>query len=413
MKQSNLKKDILKLFEKKKISKKKFHHPLHEDALSREDLVEGFNVLASRQLTMSKKTREFEEYFKKKLKLKYCLMVNSGSSANLLALFALINPKKNRRLKAGDECLVPAICWSTSLWPVIQAGLKPKLIDVDLNSFSINLKTIKKNYTKKTKAIMLINVLGNTSDIDKIRKFATDKNIYLIEDNCESLGSKYKGKYLGSYGDFSSFSFYYSHQITSGEGGMIACKNKSDYMLLKTLRAHGWDRDVVKVKKNKNFNFINSGFNLRPLEISAAIGLNQFKRLSKMMKIREYNRNKLISSIKKSESWNNQFNFFYPYKNVQPSWFGFPILLNPKYKRKKEKFLNFLNRNQVETRPIISGNFINQPAIKLYNIRFKKEEFINANQIDERGFFIGLPTVKLSNQSINKLTELLLKISQI
>ena len=143
---------------------------MHEDALSKKDLFEGAKVLISRQLTMSKKTSEFEDYFKKKLGLNYCLMVNSGSSANLLALFALINPKKKNRLKVGDECLVPAVCWATSLWPVIQAGLIPRLIDVDLNTFSINLEIIKKNVTKKTKAIMMINVLGNCSDIDKIKK---------------------------------------------------------------------------------------------------------------------------------------------------------------------------------------------------------------------------------------------------
>ena len=407
-----MKKKILKLLEKKKIYKKTFRYPLHEDALSKEDLAEGFSVLVSRQLTMSKKTKEFESYFKKKLGLKHCLMVNSGSSANLLSLFALVNPKKKNKLKKGDECLVPSICWSTSLWPVIQSGLKPKLIDVDLNSFSLNLEIIKKNVTKKTKAIVMINVLGNTSNIDEIKKFTKKKNIYLIEDNCESLGSKYKNKFLGSFGDFSSFSFYYSHQITSGEGGMVACANKADYLLLKTLRAHGWDRDIQKEKVNKKFNFVNSGFNLRPLEISAAIGLNQFKRLSKMMSIRSYNRDKLIHHLKNSEKWNEQFNFFYANKNLKPSWFGFPMLINPKYIDKKEKFLNFLNKNKVETRPIISGNFINQPEIKLYNIKFDLKKLYNSNQIDKRGFFIGLPTTKLSIKEIKKLSELLLKISQ-
>ena len=132
-------------------------------------------MLISRQLTMSKKTIEFENYFKKKLGLNYCIMVNSGSSANLLAMFALINPKKKNRLKSGDECLIPAVCWSTSLWPIIQAGLKPKLVDVDINTFSMNLEFIKKNVSKKTKAIMMINVLGNCSEIDKIRDYAKKK----------------------------------------------------------------------------------------------------------------------------------------------------------------------------------------------------------------------------------------------
>ena len=406
-----MKKKISKSLKKNK-TKKKFNFPLHEDALSKEDLAEGYKVLASRQLTMSKKTKEFEDFFKEKLGLKYCLMVNSGSSANLLALFALINPMKKNRLKFGDECLIPSVCWSTSLWPIVQAGLKPKLVDVDLNTFSINLEIIKKNVTKKTKAIMLINVLGNTSNIDEIKKFANRKKIHLIEDNCESLGSKYKKKYLGSFGDFSSFSFYYSHQITSGEGGMVACKNKDDYLLLKTLRAHGWDRDTKK-KKHKNFNFVNSGFNLRPLEISAAIGLSQFKRLPKMMAIRSYNRNKLITYFKKSSKWDNQFVFFNPHKNVTPSWFGFPIMLNKRFSDKKAKFLKFLYKNKVETRPIISGNFANQPAIKLYKLNFNSKELINSNEIDKRGFFIGLPTTKLSKNEIDKLGKILLKISEI
>tara|TARA_B100000767_G_scaffold115657_1_gene110378 strand:- start:1816 stop:3042 length:1227 start_codon:yes stop_codon:yes gene_type:complete len=405
-----MKKNLLNLFNIKREKVKKFFYPLHENALNNYDLLAATEVLISRQLTMSKKTIEFESYFKKKLGLNYCLMVNSGSSANLLALFALINPIKKNRLKAGDECLVPAVCWSTSLWPVIQAGLTPRLIDVDLQSYSINLDIIKKNITKKTKAIMMINVLGNCSEIDEIQKFARAKNLYLIEDNCESLGSKYKNKYLGSYGDFSSFSFYYSHQITSGEGGMIACKKKEDYDLLKTLRAHGWDRDLSK-NKNKGFNFINSGFNLRPLEVSAAIGLSQFKRLPNMMSIRTHNRNNIIKTLKKSNNWNEQFTFFNARDNLKPSWFGLPLLINPKLKKKKVKFLKFLNRNNLETRPIISGNFANQPAIKLYDIKYNKQDLRNSTEIDERGFFIGLPTVKLNQKKLDKISDLLLGIS--
>ena len=405
-----MKKNLLNLFNIKREKVKKFFYPLHEDALNNYDLLAATKVLISRQLTMSKKTIEFENYFKKKLGLNYCLMVNSGSSANLLALFALINPIKKNRLKAGDECLVPAVCWPTSLWPVIQAGLTPRLIDVDLQSYSINLDVIKKNITKKTKAIMMINVLGNCSEIDEIQKFARAKNLYLIEDNCESLGSKYKNKYLGSYGDFSSFSFYYSHQITSGEGGMIACKKKEDYDLLKTLRAHGWDRDLSK-NKNKEFNFINSGFNLRPLEVSAAIGLSQFKRLPNMMSIRTHNRNNIIKTLKKSNNWNQQFTFFNPRDNLKPSWFGLPLLINSKFKKKKVKFLKFLNRNNLETRPIISGNFANQPVIKLYDIKYNKQDLRNSTEIDERGFFIGLPTVKLNQKKLDKISDLLLGIS--
>ena len=381
-------------------------YPLLENAFSNEDINSAIKVVKSRRLTMSKKTMEFEKKFSKFIKTNYCLMVNSGSSANLLAFFALINPLKKNKLKVGDECLIPALCWSTSLWPIVQSGLVPKFIDVDLKTFSPNLDIIKKNVTKKTRAIMLINVLGNCSEIDKIKQFAKKKNIYLVEDNCESLGSIYKGKNLGTFGDFSSFSFYYSHQLTSGEGGMIVCKNKFDYRILQSLRAHGWDREISK-KKN-TFNFVNQGFNLRPLDISASIAMSQLKRLKKMIKTRKYNRDMIIKYLKNSPKWDDQFTFFESSKYLKPSWFSVPLLINKKYLKYKKNFLKRLEKNKIETRPIISGNFINQPAIKLHKFRFKKKNFRNSQEIEDRGFFIGLPTKKIKLQDIKRLTNYLL-----
>ena len=385
-----------------------FNYPLLENAFSAQDISSAIKVVKSKKLTMSKKTTEFEKNFSKFIKSKYCLMVNSGSSANLLAFFTLINPIKKNKLKLGDECLIPALCWSTSLWPIIQSGLKPKFIDVDLKTFSPNLETIKKNITKKTKAIMLINVLGNCSEIDKIKNFAKKKNIYLIEDNCESLGSIYKKKFLGTYGDFSTFSFYYSHQLTAGEGGMIVCNNKADYNILKSLRAHGWDREISK-KKN-TFNFINQGFNLRPLDVSAAIAISQLKRLKQMIKIRKYNRDMIINFLKKSPKWNNQFTFFESSKFLKPSWFSIPLLINQKYLKNKKIFLKNLEKKKIETRPIISGNFINQPAIKLHKLKFNKNNFKNSQEIEDRGFFIGLPTKKIKITDLKKLADCLLDL---
>ena len=296
---------IKKIFTEKLSKNKKFSYPLLTDGYSSSDLQEASKVLLSGRLTMSQITKKFESYFAKKIGSKYALMVNSGSSANLLALFCLINPYKKNRLKKGDECILPALCWSTSLWPIIQAGLKPVFADVNLDTFTLDLKTIKKKVTSKTKAVMILNVLGNCSEMEKIKSFLSKRKIFLIEDSCEALGSKYKKKYLGTFGDFGTYSFYYSHQITSGEGGMIVCNSKDDYNLLKSLRAHGWDREINK-KNIKNFNFINEGFNLRPMDINAAIGFNQFKRLKKLKNTRAKNRNNLIKSLKSSKKWNNQ-----------------------------------------------------------------------------------------------------------
>ena len=381
-------------------------YPLLENAFSKDDILAAIEVILSRRITMSEVTKSFEYEFGKYIGSKYVLMTNSGSSANLLAAFTIVNPKKKNSLKSGDYFAIPAICWPTSLWPFVQSGLKPIFVDVDINNFSIDEAKLTKNILKKIKLIVDIHVLGNCSNIDLITKLAKKNNVFLFEDTCESLGSAYNSKYLGTFGDFGSYSFYYSHQITAGEGGMLICKDKEDYEIAYTLRAHGWDRGL-KRNTEKSFNFINSGFNLRPLDITAAIGLSQFKRLNKMMSLRKENRDLIISSIENHNNYKNQFIFFLENKNLKASWFGLPILLRPDLKNKKNKFLKYLNLNKIETRPIISGNFLNQPAAKLYNYTNKnmKKNFPVSQDIEERGFFIGLPTNKIHKNQLNHLVN--------
>jgi len=384
---------------------------LSPDSFSNEDIIKGIEVLLSKKITMSEITKKFEKEFAKFIGSKYALMVNSGSSANLLATFALINPLKKNRLKKGDECLIPSLCWSTSLWPIVQAGLIPKFVDIDPLTLNISIPDLKKKISKKTKAIMGVHVLGNSTNMDELMHIVKKKKLYLIEDTCESLGSKFNKKYLGNFGNFGTFSFYYSHQITAGEGGMIICSDKNDYEIIHSLRAHGWDRGL-KNKKN-DFNFINSGFNLRPLEISAAIGFNQFKRLNKFKKTRFNNRIKIINKLTNSKKWKNQFSFIDPIKKLDPSWFGLPILINNRYKKNKNIFLNFLNKNGVETRPIISGNFLNQPSVKLYGLNKNKEIFSGSQNVEERGFFIGIHVDPISDEKLDLLENKLLKINEI
>ncbi|NBN98076.1 MAG: DegT/DnrJ/EryC1/StrS family aminotransferase [Flavobacteriia bacterium] len=401
------KKLLIKLISKyKKKEYSENSYPLLDNAFNTEDLLKGIEVILSQRITMSDITKEFEYEFAKYIGSKYALMVNSGSSANLLVAFSLINPKKNNYLRRNDYFLIPAICWSTSLWPFVQAGLKPIFIDVNINNYCLDEKKIDNKILNKIRLIVTIHVLGNCSNIDLISRLSKNNNIFLVEDTCESLGSKYQSKYLGTFGDFGTYSFYYSHQITAGEGGMIVCNKKEDYELLHTLRAHGWDRGLGK-KFNNTFNFINSGFNVRPLDITAAIGLNQFKRLNKMISVRTKNRELIINAVKKHKKYNNQFEFFYPIKDLRPSWFGMPLLVNKNFKNSKKKFLEYLNFNRIETRPIISGNFLNQPSAKLYNLRPKNiiESFPKSQEIEDRGFFIGLPTHLMSKNKINYLVE--------
>ena len=399
---------------------KKFKYPLLSNAFNSHDIKVGINVLKSKFITMSTITYNFEKYFAKKMGSKYAVMTNSGSSANLLAISCLTNPLSKNKLTNGDEVIIPAVCWSTSLWPLIQNNLKPVFADVELDTFNLDLDKIEKKITKKTKAIMLVHVLGVSTNMNRLKKIINKHNLILIEDTCESLGASYNGKKLGTIGKFGTYSFYYSHQITSGEGGMVVCDDVDDYNILKSLRSHGWSRNTTFHKKiskkfnklDKRFLFIGPGYNVRPTEIQSAIAFNQFKRLNKFMEIRNQNRDKIIKSLKNHRKWNDQFKFVKIDKKIEPSWFGLPILVNNKYKKVKNLFLENLSKKGIENRPIISGNFLNQPASKFYNFNFTKNDFKNSNEVENRGFFIGLHTKKISKIEINKITENLLDIDK-
>ena len=251
-------------------------------------------------------------------------------------------------------------------------------------------------------------MLGNCVDMSELMRVVKKHNLILIEDTCESLGTKYKNKYLGTFGDFSSFSFYSSHQISSGEGGMICCKNNDDHEIIKSLRAHGWSRGLKNEKKiaaaNKHldsrFIFYNSGFNLRSTDIAASIGLNQFKDIDQFIKKRSINRDKILKMFKKKIKMMKYLSFIDANNHVKASWFGIPILLSKKINR--NKFLNKIEKLGVETRPIISGNFLKQPSIKKYKLN-KKSNFKNSDIVNNHGFFIGLPTSAISDKNIKKL----------
>ena len=239
---------LKKLIDKYDNSKDKKFYSLVGEPFIKEDIIAGIETLLSGRITMSSITKKFEQNFAKYIGSKYALMVNSGSSANLLAVFSSINPKNKNQLKTNDECLIPAICWSTSLWPIVQAGLKPKFVDVDLNNFNIDLVKLEKKITSKTKAIMAVHVLGNSTKMPALMKIVKKYNLTLIEDTCESLGSKFNNKFLGTFGKFCTYSFYVSHQLIAGEGGMLVCNDYNDYKIAHSLRAHGWDRGLEKKK---------------------------------------------------------------------------------------------------------------------------------------------------------------------
>jgi len=409
--------EINKALNNQKDKKSGYLFPVKSFAFRNADLIEGVKVIISKNVTMSKITKKYEKIFSNKLNIKFSLMVNSGSSANLLAFQCLTNPYRKKRLKKGDEVLVPSVCWSTTFWPIIQSGLKPVFVDINRDTLNIDINDLKKKITKKTKALMLVHVLGNSTDMNQLMKIIKKKNIILIEDTCEAIGAKYNNKFLGSFGEFSTFSFYFSHQITSVEGGMICCSNKQDEDIIKSLRSHGWAKNLSNQKKiekkfkniNKRFLFVNSGYNFRTTDIQAAIGLSQFKSLKKFINIKNINRKKIIRELANDKRWDNQVKFFSPNKNLKPSWMGLPLLLNSQYVKNRNKIYDKLEKLGIENRPIISGNFLKQPALRKFNIRQKSKDFPNANYIHECGFFVGLKNKIMSSIETKKFVNIFFK----
>lgn len=394
----------------------KMHFPLIEQAFDEDDILAMAEVITSGQLTMSAKVREFEKKFAEFVGAPYAVMVNSGSSANLLALAAACNFKRPKHLNPGDEVLVPAVCWSTSVWPLFQFGLKPVFIDVDTVTLNVSIKDLKAKLTPKTKGFMAVHILGNCANMDAVLEIVKANDLILIEDTCESLGSKYRDKVLGTIGLFGTYSFYYSHHMTTGEGGMVTCQTQEDVDLLRCLRAHGWTRELsnkAEIEKahsdvDSRFLFVNLGYNLRPMEVQAALGMSQLKKLEKMNRGRVQNHHLIRNALTAHPLWKNHFTFVEAADNASPVWFGFTMLLHEKFRHKKQEYLSYLTAKGIENRPVVSGNFVRQPALKSLGLNCKPEDFPGAEEIDSRGFFIGIHTNILTDQQVTYLTDTLL-----
>ena len=257
----------------------------------------AMKVLLSGRITMGDRTREFEQKWSEWQGASRSVMVNSGSSANLLALSALASPGIENPLGPGDEVIVPAVAWSTSIFPVVQIGCIPVFVDVDPETFNISLSEIKRAISSRTRAILAIHVLGNPCEMQELAEIARDNRLYLIEDCCESHGAEIGGRKVGAWGDFGTFSFFFSHHLTTGEGGMVSVQDRKRWGdLLSSLRAHGWIREREDQKKwierqypeiDPRWLFVEAGYNLRPTELASAFGLVQMEKLNDFIRSRQ------------------------------------------------------------------------------------------------------------------------------
>lgn len=347
-------------------------------------------VMDSDMYTMGENVYKFEEMFSKYVGSKYAVMVNSGSSANLLMVASLFYSKKFN-IKRGDEVIVPSVSWATTYMPLQQYGLKLKFIDIDIATLNFNLDKLKRAITDKTKIVFAVNLLGNPNDYDKIKEFIGDRNIILLEDNCESLGAVYKGKQLGTIGLMGTYSTFFSHHMATMEGGLVATDDEELYHILLSLRAHGWTRQLPKnnqlcIKSDyqfeESFRFILPGYNVRPMEMSGAIGIEQLKKLPKFIEERRKNAIYFIDKFK------NDNRFIIQKEIEQSSWFGFSFIIKENIKISRKDIINKLLSNDIEVRPIVSGNFLKNEVIKYFDYELF-EDVNNAELLDKNGFFVG------------------------
>ena len=367
-------------------------------------------VIESDRFTMGEKVEEFENSFAKFFGKKYAVMVNSGSSANLIGVASLFYRKKNS-LKKGDEVIVPSISWATTYYPLMQYGLKLKFVDVDLHTLNYELNQLKDAITPKTKMIVTVSVLGNPNYFDEISELCERNGIILFDDNCESMGAEYNGKYTGTSGLVNTFSTFFSHHISTIEGGMILTDDFEIYCLCKSLRNHGWTRDqdenspIFERKKDdffESYRFILPGYNVRPTELQGALGCVQLKKLPKFLEVRRQNAKYF------KEKFKNDERFILQKEVGKSSYFSFTMIINPKSNLDRAKVLNHLKKNNIEYRIITGGCFLEHDVIKYFDYE-EFSEIKNARYAHYNGWFVGNAPIDLTKE-IDYLCEVLREI---
>ena len=360
--------------------------PLNVPTYGQEEIDEVIDSLKSGWVTMGAKVQRFEQMWADYIGVKHAVMVNSGSSANLLALSCL-------DLQPGDEVITPALTWATTVFPIAQVGAVPVLVDVDLDTYNVSLAAVERAITSRTRAIMPVNLLGNPSYLWNIGWIAALHNLRVVEDACEAHGATLEGHKVGQWGDLGTFSFFFSHHISTIEGGMVVTDNDRWAEQCRSMRAFGWIRELSKKADiaadhpgiNPLFLFFHPGYNFRPTEIQGAFGIHQLPRLEGFIQHRREN----------AAYWNRELAQFSDYLQLQEErpgtrhvWFAYPILVKPNAPFTRKELQDFLEAKGVETRPIEAGNMAIQPAMKQINHRVSGP-LTNAQYIHENSFFFG------------------------
>ena len=351
---------------------------LHESTIGEDEIQAVIDVLRSGQVTSGAKVKKFERVFAHRhaLPSRSAVMCNSGSSANLLAVAALCDPAESHRLRPGDSVIISALSWSTTVWPLVQYGLVPIIVDIDPLTLNMDVVEVDKAVHVGVRAIMPVHVYGNPCDMWLLGRIVRDhsalpREIILIEDCCEALGAEFDGMPVGSFGDVATYSFYFSHHITTVEGGMCVTMDSDLADRMRILRSHGWTRDVVDDSEYRKANpdidprflFVGAGYNLRSTEMAAAMGLVQLPKLAGFVEKRRAVAKLLIEAF---EPYVDYLMWQHETPNGRSSWFGFPIVIRDDAPFTAKQMREAFGKEGIETRPIICGNIALQPGMKHY-----------------------------------------------
>ena len=358
-------------------------------------------VIKSGRYTMGPEVKEYERQFANFMGTKHAVMTNSGSSANLIMMTALkLHPKYDTGAPKNERpnIIVPAVSWSTTYFPVHQNGFDLKFVDVNPFTYNLDVQTVEKNIDYNTVGVLAVNLLGNPCPLEDLRKLCNEKDLVLLEDNCESLGAKLNNKQCATFGKMGTFSFFFSHHLQTMEGGMVVTDDDDLYEYLLPLRAHGWIRDLPEENSLLNktgdnfedsFKFVLPGYTVRPLEMSGAVGQTQLQKWPKMLEIRRKNalvaQEHLQSSVMHLQT-----------EIGKSSWFGFGLTCIGALEGRRREVIDALQGQNVECRPIVAGNFLRNPVID--HLNHIETPCPNADYIHDNGFFIGNDCVDLEDK---------------
>jgi CDP-6-deoxy-D-xylo-4-hexulose-3-dehydrase len=365
-----------------------YWYPLTLPTYGKEEVAAAVACMCDYQTSMGALTRQFETEFADYVGAHDAVMVNSGSSADLLLAFHLVNPM-NPRLRAGDEVLVPAVTWPTQVWSPMMAGLTVKLVDVDPDTLNIDLDDLRRRITSRTKCVFAVHLMGHPCAMTELTQICEEHDLVLIEDCCESLGTWYDGQHVGNFGLGGSFSFFFSHHMTTMEGGMVICGSDEDAEAFRILRAHGWSRAMAPNSSGQEvdsrFRFLNWGFNLRPTELQAAFGIQQLKKLDGMNERRAQLAVRFDEYI---DSTPYIKRIAVPAKGTSNP-LALVVQLSGNAARHRDELMSLLEKSGIEIRPVVTGNLARQPAARLLG-DIDPTDYPGAEEIHHHGFYLGL-----------------------